>query len=117
MSCTINQVPSEQLNVQLDPVAAASETPAQLVSGGASAQSATASNPVDQTTLSPLGQILDSVTQNATPTSSFRPGLVEYLRGAIANGTYQPNADRVAQRVAQALSSLRAASSGVGADS
>ncbi len=57
----------------------------------------------DKTTLSPLGGLFSSSLRSASAMSSFRAGRVAELKAAVANGTYKPDLDKVAERVAQAL--------------
>jgi flagellar biosynthesis anti-sigma factor FlgM len=101
MSNSITQATSGLLNVQFDPAAAA--VSARSGASGANDHVAAASSPVDRTTLSPLGQLLDSATRSAIALSSFRPDRVAQLGAALADGSYRADLVQVAQRVTQAL--------------
>ena len=101
MSNSITQATSGLLNVQFDPAAAA--VSARPGATGANEQAAAESIPVDRTTLSPLGQLLDSATRGAIALSSFRPDRVAQLGAAIADGSYRADLVQVALRVTQAL--------------
>jgi flagellar biosynthesis anti-sigma factor FlgM len=108
MSNSINQVACGALSQAPDAVGSCG---AAKPAGPAGAPtSALDVNPLDQTQLSQLGQVLDTAVRSAGGSSSFRPALVAQLRGAIANGSYQPDLSRLAGRVAQVLG----ASSGAG---
>lgn len=69
-------------------------------SAGDSATSRPAS---DTTDLSKLGSFIAGVAKAANSQSSIRPGLVASLKAQIASGTYHPDPDEVAARVAAAI--------------
>jgi flagellar biosynthesis anti-sigma factor FlgM len=97
---SITHATSGLLNVQFNP-AAATVSPRPGATGAN--DQATAAGPVDRTTLSPLGQLLDSATRSAITLSSFRPDRVAQLSAALADGSYRADPVQVAQRVTQAL--------------
>lgn len=59
------------------------------------------------TTLTSLGSVLGAANKAASSLSSFRAGLVAALKTGIASGTYRPNPDGVARRVAAALRGMK----------
>ena len=72
-----------------------------------SASDRAASPPASDTTdLSNLGNFIADAAKAASAQSSIRPELVASLKAQIAAGTYRPDPDEVAARVAAALKSL-----------
>lgn len=59
------------------------------------------------TTLTSLGSVLGAANKAASKLSSFRVGLVAALRTGIASGTYRPDPNSVARRVAAALREMK----------
>lgn len=59
------------------------------------------------TTLTSLGSVLGAANKAASSLSSFRGGLVAALKTGIESGTYRPNPDGVARRVAAALKGMK----------
>lgn len=59
----------------------------------------------DATSLSNLGSFIATAARRAGGQGSVRPEVVASLRAQIAAGTYQPDPDEVASRVAVALRS------------
>jgi flagellar biosynthesis anti-sigma factor FlgM len=59
----------------------------------------------DAASLSSLGSFIATVAKLAGSQSSIRPDKVAFLKAQISSGTYQPDPDAVAARVAAALKS------------
>ncbi|HZP46223.1 MAG TPA: flagellar biosynthesis anti-sigma factor FlgM [Candidatus Binataceae bacterium] len=57
----------------------------------------------DHADLSPLASLLGTMVSKAGALSSFRPETVARLKAAVADGSYQPDLNQLASRVAQAL--------------
>jgi flagellar biosynthesis anti-sigma factor FlgM len=75
-----------------------------IVGSSQSAGDSASSQPASDTTdLSSLGSFIAFAAKAANAQSSMRPGLVASLKAQIASGTYHPDPDEVAARVAAAL--------------
>lgn len=79
----------------------------QSVQGTSQSASDPASSPQasDSTSLSNLGNFIATAAKLAGAQSSIRPEVVASLKAQIAAGTYHPDPDEVAARVAAALKS------------
>ncbi len=102
MSNAINNLISAPTNLQVE-AAAVAAGPAARTATSAARPDPVAPADSDHTTLSPLGDLLNSAVHNASSLSAFRSDRVAELKGAIAAGAYHPDLGQVAQRVAQAL--------------
>lgn len=61
----------------------------------------------DSTRLTPLGGLLGPARQTAGSIESFRPDVVASVKQQVASGTYRPDPNLVAQRVAAALNAVK----------
>jgi len=64
---------------------------------------ASSEQPSDTTDLSDLGSFIATAAKQAGAQSSIRPDLVASLKAQLAAGTYHPDPDEVAARVAAAI--------------
>jgi flagellar biosynthesis anti-sigma factor FlgM len=74
---------------------------------GAKAEADVSALPTDAASLSPLGGALGSATRAAASLGSFRPELVAAIKSKIAAGSYKPDPNAVASRVALALKGMK----------
>lgn len=89
---------------QIEPAETSQASKQSLQSGSRNASDTAPSQQVsDATNLSKLGNIIASAAKAAGSQSSIRSGLVASLKAQIAAGTYHPDPDEVAARVAAAL--------------
>ncbi len=104
MAHTIQQIVSASTEIGLDAAPSSAGTARNATSGPGF--DGVPSPATDNTALSPLGGLLSSSLRSASSLSSFRADRVAELRTAIANGSYQPDLGKVAERVVHALKAV-----------
>jgi flagellar biosynthesis anti-sigma factor FlgM len=101
MAITIADITGAPANLAVESASNASAAAARVQSAQDAGRAAAL--PSDATSLSPLSTMLTSATQAASAQQSLRSDLVASLKAQIANGSYRPDPDAVAARVAAAL--------------
>jgi hypothetical protein len=88
---------------QIEIAGAAQAAPQSITASSRATAVASQQQPTDATDLSALGSLLGSAVKLASAQTSFRAGLVSSLKAQIAAGSYRPDPDMVAARVAAGI--------------
>jgi flagellar biosynthesis anti-sigma factor FlgM len=108
MANTINSVIGAPSGAPIGAADAAASSAIAKAGAGTNLPVAPVASQLDQNTLSPLANLLNSATHAALALSSFRPDRVAELQSAISAGAYQPDLAQIAQIVAHALKDIGA---------
>jgi flagellar biosynthesis anti-sigma factor FlgM len=102
VSNSIRNIDSILPNVEVEAPSSAGSTAATNTSTSTSGIDRSTAD--DSADLSPLADLMQTAAVQAGSISSFRSGLVGQLKAAIADGSYNPDPNLVAARIAAVLS-------------